>query len=196
LGAAAADRSGLFVHLREERLAGSSAEGCWERRCHAELHDDAADAAPLPPKDRDDDSAEASSPTLANAAMALVERAVGLPGAAAADRLELFVHLREERLAGSSAEGSWERRWHAELHDGTLVSGDALLRLACDSGLVVAVTDDRGDVLDSGRRRRRVSAALRRALLVRDRQCRFPGCTQSALVGLLSAARLESPRTK
>ena len=32
------------------------------------------------------------------------------------------------------------------------------------------------EVLDVGRRTRPLSPALRRALAVRDRQCRFPGC--------------------
>ncbi|HEX5107168.1 MAG TPA: HNH endonuclease signature motif containing protein [Vicinamibacterales bacterium] len=34
-----------------------------------------------------------------------------------------------------------------------------------------------GSVLDVGRRTRTIPPALRRALLARDRQCRFPGCT-------------------
>jgi hypothetical protein len=51
-----------------------------------------------------------------------------------------------------------------------------LRRLACEAGLVLVVCDGEGTPMDIGRRDRRLSAALRRALLARDRSCRFPGC--------------------
>ncbi len=53
---------------------------------------------------------------------------------------------------------------------------DALRRLSCDAGLVVMVHGAEGEVLDVGRKRRTVPAALRRALEHRDGGCRFPGC--------------------
>jgi hypothetical protein len=51
-----------------------------------------------------------------------------------------------------------------------------LRRLACEAGLVLVALDGDGTPLDLGRRDRRLSTALRRALLARDRSCRFPGC--------------------
>ena len=60
------------------------------------------------------------------------------------------------------------------------LSPEATRRLACDCGLVVAtvaaatVTDTAP--LSIGRKTRTISAALKRALLLRDRTCRFPGC--------------------
>lgn len=56
------------------------------------------------------------------------------------------------------------------------MSAAALRRLACEAGVVLIPTDGRGTPIDVGRRRRRPTAALRRALLLRDRSCRFPGC--------------------
>jgi hypothetical protein len=57
------------------------------------------------------------------------------------------------------------------MHAGTL------RRLACEAGIVLAVSGDDGTPLDLGRRRRRLSAALRRAVHLRDRgRCTFPGC--------------------
>jgi hypothetical protein len=53
---------------------------------------------------------------------------------------------------------------------------EALRRLACDCGLVVTRTDGSGSVLDVGRRTRSIPPAIRRALWLRDRGCRFPGC--------------------
>jgi hypothetical protein len=42
-----------------------------------------------------------------------------------------------------------------------------------------AVVDQHGKVLALGRTRRLVSKAQRRALLIRDRMCRYPGCQQT-----------------
>jgi hypothetical protein len=44
---------------------------------------------------------------------------------------------------------------------------------------VTVIEDSRGKPLDVGRRRRTIPAALRRALRLRDRGCRFPGCTNT-----------------
>jgi hypothetical protein len=51
-----------------------------------------------------------------------------------------------------------------------------LRRLACDAGIVLVTTGDDGTPVDVGRRARRTTAALRRALMVRDGGCTFPGC--------------------
>ena len=47
---------------------------------------------------------------------------------------------------------------------------------ACDSPLLGAVVDKHGKVLALGRSRRLVSKAQRRALLIRDKMCQYPGC--------------------
>ena len=67
---------------------------------------------------------------------------------------------------------------HAALEDadGLRVSAETARRMACDVGAVVMRHDADGSVLDVGRKTRTVPPALRRALLARDRQCRFPGC--------------------
>jgi Domain of unknown function (DUF222)/HNH endonuclease len=52
-------------------------------------------------------------------------------------------------------------------------------RHACDSPLLGAVIDKHGKVLALGRTRRLVSKAQRRALLIRDKMCRYPGCHQA-----------------
>lgn len=52
-------------------------------------------------------------------------------------------------------------------------------RLACDADLLGAVLDANGDVLTLGRTRRLVSRAQRRALMIRDGMCQFPGCHQT-----------------
>jgi hypothetical protein len=49
--------------------------------------------------------------------------------------------------------------------------------VACDCGLVAAGTDGGG--LAIGRRARTIPTAIRRALMLRDRGCVFPGCTHT-----------------
>lgn len=56
-------------------------------------------------------------------------------------------------------------------------------RLACDATIVEVTEDSRGNVLDVGRRRRSIPTLLRRAMRLRDRGCRFPGCTNRRVDG-------------
>jgi Domain of unknown function (DUF222) len=78
--------------------------------------------------------------------------------------------------------------FHVEAAAGTLDDGSALPhstveRLACDATVVRVTEDSRGNVLDLGRRRRTIPTLLRRALYLRDRGCRFPGCTNRLVDG-------------
>ena len=68
----------------------------------------------------------------------------------------------------------------AELDDGTPVSGEAARRLACDAGISRIITQGPSQPLDVGRATRSVPPGLRRALVNRDRRCRFAGCTAPA----------------
>ena len=70
----------------------------------------------------------------------------------------------------------------ATLEDGTPVSAETLRRVACDGGVVVGAVDHSGQILDVGRRTRAIPTAVRRALLMRDRHCRFPGCANRAFL--------------
>jgi hypothetical protein len=51
--------------------------------------------------------------------------------------------------------------------------------LLCDAGVVPVLMDEQGNALDVGRKTRKISPALRRALKQRDGVCRFPACTYS-----------------
>ena len=66
-------------------------------------------------------------------------------------------------------------RCHVE--DGPAISVSTAQMIGCTAALSWMLHDRDGSVLDLGRRRRRPSAALRRAARERDRcRCRFPGC--------------------
>ena len=64
--------------------------------------------------------------------------------------------------------------------DGSRVSAETSLRLACDAEVVPIARARDGTVLDVGRRRRTVGWRLRKALEARDGGCRFPGCDSRA----------------
>jgi hypothetical protein len=64
----------------------------------------------------------------------------------------------------------------AALEDGTPISPSAARRIACDAGIVPAVLGSHGEPLDVGRSRRLFTGPLRRALVLRDGGCAFPGC--------------------
>ena len=65
---------------------------------------------------------------------------------------------------------------HSHLEDGTRISAETSRRICCDAGVSEVRLDAEGHPLDVGRRRRTIPPALRRALELRDRGCRFPGC--------------------
>ncbi len=64
----------------------------------------------------------------------------------------------------------------ATLDDGTRLSATEARLMACDAAIIPTVLDGKGQVLDVGRARRTCTGPLRRALIIRDRGCTFPGC--------------------
>jgi len=64
----------------------------------------------------------------------------------------------------------------AELDHSGAVAVEAARRLACDASLLRVVMAGRSEPLDVGRRTPVVPPSMRRAVIVRDRHCRFPGC--------------------
>jgi hypothetical protein len=72
-----------------------------------------------------------------------------------------------------------------ELGAGTLDTGQTLSpeqvrRMACDAQLIPAVLGGQGQVLDLGTARRLFTGPVRRALILRDGGCAFPGCDRHA----------------
>jgi hypothetical protein len=58
------------------------------------------------------------------------------------------------------------------------LAGETVRRLACEAAWV-PVLHDGEEILSVGRKMRAVPPAIRRALRLRDRGCRFPGCTHT-----------------
>ena len=78
--------------------------------------------------------------------------------------------------------GSAEPADLAMMADGEVIATTTAQRLCCDAGVVVATVDALGVPLSVGRKTRTIPAAINRALRLRDRTCRFPGCTHSRYV--------------
>jgi len=64
------------------------------------------------------------------------------------------------------------------LDTGETLSAAAVRRLGCDAQISTFLLDGQSHPLDLGRSQRLFSGALRRALILRDRGCAFPGCTR------------------
>lgn len=75
------------------------------------------------------------------------------------------------------AEALRDARGHAgELDHTGPVDPEVARRLACDSSIRRVVMAGGSEPLDVGRRTQVVPPAMRRAVITRDRRCRFPGC--------------------
>ena len=80
---------------------------------------------------------------------------------------------RGEPAGGDAADGPGSL---SELDHTGPVDPALARRIACDGSIRRVVLAGRSEPLDVGRRTPVVSPALRRAVIVRDRECRFPGC--------------------
>ena len=87
-----------------------------------------------------------------------------------AERYQVVVHVDAAVLGDPTQAGE------SSLEDGPHVPAGTSQRLACDASRVVMRHDEDGRVVEIGARTRTIPPALRRALLHRDRSCRFPGC--------------------
>ena len=99
--------------------------------------------------------------------------AADLDRGTAGDRYQVVVYVDADGLNGDTEAGQ------SALEDGIGISAETSRRLACDASTVFMTHARDGTVLDVGRRSRTIPPAIRRALMARDRRCRFPGCDAS-----------------
>lgn len=151
------------------RVRAQMAEGLETKPDHADALVRIADTVLAGAHDEASDEASDAVPTRTAPTRTEQTRTSG------ADRAQLVVHFTEDRVDGGHA---------AVLDDGARVSPETFRRLACDCGLLGVVRGERGDVLDIGRKTRRIPPALRRAVTLRDHHCQFPGCTHDRFIDL------------
>ena len=90
-----------------------------------------------------------------------------------APRNLLVVHVDAAVLADRQQEG------HSHVEQGPNVSAETSRRLACDAQVVEVMEDRQGNVLDVGRRTRKIGPRMALALRQRDGTCQFPGCCRT-----------------
>jgi hypothetical protein len=124
-----------------------------------------------PPEHPDEDvSAETRRARNADAFVRLAEAYLEPDGRprATSEKYQVHVHLDLRRGSDGLVEDP----------DAPALARETIRRLACDAGLV-PVGHDGEEILSVGRKTRAIPPAIRRALRLRDRGCRFPGCTHT-----------------
>lgn len=130
-------------------------------------------AAPRPSTDTEIDLRTASQRD-ADALVELAQRALteGELPTEGGERPQVVVTVSLPVLQGRIGMGS--------LALGGPINADVARRLACDAEIIPVVLGSRGELLDVGRASRSVPTAIRRAVIVRDGGCAFPGCSVPA----------------
>jgi Domain of unknown function (DUF222)/HNH endonuclease len=121
---------------------------------------------PLPGDDR------VTSQRRADALVELARRQLddGSLPASGGQRPHVTVTIPVAALSGGGDGPPAELEWAGPIVD------EAALRLSCDGVRTTVTVDEEGMPVGVGRATRTIPPSLRRALVVRDRGCRFPGC--------------------
>jgi Domain of unknown function (DUF222) len=117
------------------------------------------------------ESAVSASEARADALLLVADSflATGPTDRSGGDRHQVVLHVDAPTLR------TRERGERCELEDGAPLAADTARRLACDAA-IVPLLERAGKPIGVGRKTRSIPPALRRALMARDRGCRFPGC--------------------
>jgi len=108
--------------------------------------------------------------TLAEHFLATAEKKHQFKGLKGSERCQVMLHVNINNLQ------------HCHLDDNQWISPNNAKRLSCDASLITVLEDEQGRVLNIGRRSRTVPPSISRALQLRDKTCRFPGCCESRYV--------------
>jgi hypothetical protein len=94
-----------------------------------------------------------------------------------ADRHQVVVHVDLETLC-EGVPGQ------CQIEDGPSLAAETARRFACDSEITTVLQEEDGKVVRVGRRTRTISAAVRRAIHLRDPHCSYPGCRRDLYTDL------------
>jgi len=98
--------------------------------------------------------------------LATADESRDFKGLKGSERCQVVLHMNLDTLEGY-------------LDNKHPVSAETAKRLSCDASLITVLEDNDGNFLNIGRRSRTVPPSISRALKLRDKTCRFPGCCQS-----------------
>lgn len=80
-----------------------------------------------------------------------------------ADHYQVMIHIDEQALTHEAGKSD--------------LPIESVRRITCDASVVTVTKDAAGEVVSASRKLRVVSPPLKRALIGRDKCCRFPGCS-------------------
>ncbi|MGS0688952.1 DUF222 domain-containing protein, partial [Nakamurella sp. GG22] len=125
-----------------------------------------------------DDSGDSGSEPDALMAMVHTALAAGPVDSSGDDRHLLVLHADAAVLTGAAQDGTDDPGVGVcRVEHGPGVDRGTARRIACDAALVALINSAvPGEQLRLGRKTRKISPGLRRALRIRDGGCRFPGC--------------------
>ncbi len=110
----------------------------------------------------------------ADALLEIIGRGVAAPeGTTQTEKAKIVITIDHDALAGKVCGGG-------STDTGQHLSAGVIRRLACDAQLIPLVLGGPSEALDVGATRRLFTPAQRRAVLLRDKGCSFPGCTRPA----------------
>jgi Domain of unknown function (DUF222) len=128
----------------------------------------ALEALSMPRKDDDRSPAQRRADALVELATRQLQG--GTLPSSHGQRPHLLLTVSEASLQGRSGEPA------GELQHGGMLATAMARRIACDASVSQMVTDGSGNAVAVGNAKRSVPPSMRRALITRDRGCRFPGC--------------------
>ncbi len=116
--------------------------------------------------------------TMAEHFLATAGQNAEFQGLKGSERCQVMLHVDINTLREHGHESSPVHRY-SNMDDKHWISPSTAKRLSCDASLVTVLEDEQGGVLNIGRRTRTVPTAIARALSIRDKTCRVPGCCET-----------------
>ncbi|MCP3674460.1 MAG: DUF222 domain-containing protein, partial [Gammaproteobacteria bacterium] len=99
----------------------------------------------------------------------------GVKTLAGSERCQVMLHVDINTLQSNGSDSCCTHK-HSNLDNKHWISPQTAKRLSCDASLVTVLEDEKGNVLNIGRRSRTIPPSIYRALSLRDTTCRHPGC--------------------
>lgn len=179
-------RAGRFLHLASTP-SGTVVKGKLDNIAGQRLRLALEAVTPRPGADDDRDAGQRAADGLDTIARTILADTETRPGGHVPAQITMILSAqdwaaakaeRARRRAGG--EPSPARVGPATLEDGTPVPGSELAQTMCDAAVTRLVIDAESRPLDVGRAERVFTGPRRRAVVVRDRHCVWPGCRMNA----------------
>lgn len=108
--------------------------------------------------------------------LATVTNMQGSQSLAGHARYQMMVHVDINTLRNQTACCDQHSNQHSNIDEQHWISSDMARRIGCDASIVTAIEDSKGNPLSIGRKSRVVPTHIHKALRLRDKTCRHPGC--------------------